>query len=362
MLFLDDPHLVGQPFSISQLRTYMRCPRAYQLQYLTDPRPPVQDMGASVWFGKVMQQIIQRAYHGVPLIEGHLRVWQRECGPILRVLQDWYALDAECRASGSATSNARKNWRLAHPDYDDLTARIDSFQQNHMSQWNWSERFPLSAYYRWSATFALTTRLDQVVLPYAELVEGLPVYDSEGDPIAYFADETEEACEEHYQLLHGVIGGAHVVGVPDQFGIDPDGIAWISDNKVTTAHLTSQELGEDQQLAAYSALLQQNGWIGGGQPLRVGHCYISEKDPPRYVWSDTSRYDLYVLPQLHALFAQLKATIEQDGPFLGVRGLQPSAFSPCRSCGVRQLCLSSLRTASEEVMDVQFRMDEELTL
>ena len=130
-----------------------------------------------------------------------------------------------------------------------------------------------------------------------------------------------------------------MLGVPDQFGVDPDGTAWISDNKVTASQLTPDELGEDCQLAAYYVLLRQNGWIAEDQPTRVGHCSIKEKESPRHEWSDISRYEDLVLPLLHAQFAQLKAAIA-NGTFLRVRGLQLSAFSPCKFCGVRYACLS----------------------
>jgi len=327
-----------RPLSISQLRTYTRCPKAYELQYLADPRTLLLAMGASVWFGKVIQRIIQRAYDGVPLLEGHIQVWQQECGPVFETLRDWFSLDEERRSSGGANSNARKNWDQDHFEYRYFAERIDAFQREHLSEWNWSERSPLTAYFRWSTTFAMSTPLAQVVLPHAVLVEGLPVRSPDGEVIRRFSSGSGSGGGEQYQLLHGVIGGAHVVGVPDQFGIDPDGTAWISDNKVTATPLTQQEIGEDSQLAAYALLLKQNGWIEEGQPLRVGHCSISEKEQPRHVWSDTSQYERFVLAQLHEQFAQLQAAIVR-GSFLRVRGLQPSAFSPCKFCGVRYACL-----------------------
>lgn len=327
--------LKERPFSISQLRTFDRCPKAYELQYLTEPRVPVLTMGASVWFGGVIQRIIQRAYHGVGLPQGHIQVWQRVCGPLFETLRDWFALDGEYRASGAANSNARKAWLQAHPAYKELTAQIDGYQQEYLTDWTWSENYSLAGYYRWSATLAKKTSLSQVVLPHAILVEGLPVYWPDGELIRRF--DGEVSAGEHYRLLHGVIGGAHVVGVPDEFGIDPDGVAWIADNKVTTSQLSPDELSYDSQLAAYYLLLVQNGWIAEGQPTRVGHCYITEKAPPRYEWADISRYEGEVLPQLHAQFAQLKAAIT-GGPLLRKRGLQPAAFSPCKFCGVRHAC------------------------
>src|SRR5439155_22412662 len=45
----------------------------------------------------LFRSIIQRGYPEVPLLEGHLQVWQQECGPIFEVLQDWFALDSEHR-------------------------------------------------------------------------------------------------------------------------------------------------------------------------------------------------------------------------------------------------------------------------
>jgi len=340
--------LKERPLSVSQLRTFDRCPRAYELQYLTRLGTPVLGMGASVWFGKVIQHIIQRAYHAVPFIEGHDRVWQQECGLVFEDLRDWFQLDVEYRKSGPVNSNARRDWNEAHREYTQLIARIEAFQRECLSEWHWSEKYPLTAYYRWSASFAMSTPVNQVVLPHATLVEGLPVRWPHGEAIRRF--DGEDDGQEHYQLLHGVIGGAHVVGVPDQFGVDPDGTAWISDNKVTASQLSPDELGEDCQLAAYYILLRQNAWITADQPTRVGHCYIKEKELPRHVWSNIARYESSVLPQLHDQFAQLKAAVAH-GTFLRVRGIQPSAFSPCKFCGVRYACLSPQQASVSSQLD-----------
>jgi hypothetical protein len=61
-------------------------------------------------------------------------------------------------------------------------------------------------------------------------------------------DDTD--VREHYRLLHGVIGGAHVVGVPDKFALDEQGRTWIADNKASALPLAPEELAEDAQLAA----------------------------------------------------------------------------------------------------------------
>ncbi|GAC1357735.1 MAG: hypothetical protein NVSMB38_40420 [Ktedonobacteraceae bacterium] len=164
------------------------------------------------------------------------------------------------------------------------------------------------------------------------------MYWPDGEVIQRFHTDQHVGSEEQYKLLHGVIGGAHIVGVPDQFGVDPDGTAWISDNKVTASRLTPQELGEDCQIAMYYCLLRQNGWITEEQPVRIGHCYIQEGKPPQHVWSDIAAYEQRVLPQLRDQFAFLQSSIA-SGTFLRVRGIQPSAFSPCKFCGVRHACL-----------------------
>lgn len=334
------PDILGErPISISQLRTFDRCARSYYLQYLTEPRTPVLGMGATVWFGKVIQQIIQRAYSGVPLMDGHSQVWRRECGPALQELQEWFDLNSEQQESGGPTSNARKRWNEDHRHYFHLAERIETFQREQLSEWAWSEKMPLTAYYRWSAHFAMTTPLSALLLPHATLVEGLPVRWPDGDLIQRFRDDGEDDGREHYQLLHGVIGGVHVVGVPDQFGVEEDGVAWISDNKVTTMQLSREELSEDAQLCAYYLFLKQTGWIAEGQPVRVGHCYIQQGKAPLQVWSDIAPYTERVVPQLQEAFAHLKSTITVGGPFRRVRGLQPSAFTPCKFCGVRYACL-----------------------
>src|SRR5438105_3661528 len=94
------------PLSISQLRAYTRCPKSYELQYLADPRYSAHEMGASVWFGSVMQKIIQYSYYDLPLYEAHLQVWQRECSEIFDVLERWRDLDEAYRESGKPNSNA----------------------------------------------------------------------------------------------------------------------------------------------------------------------------------------------------------------------------------------------------------------
>jgi len=322
-----------RPLSISQLRAFVRCPKSFELQYLYDPRIPQSAMGASVWFGTIIQRIIQRGYHEMPFYEAHLQVWKQACGPVFEQLQDWFQLDEEYRASGKANTNARRTWLMEHAQYRVLAEQIKAYQNEHLSRWNWSEKYPLTAYYRWSCNFARMTSPVQVLLPSVVLVEGLPVYGPNGNLIRRF-DDTD--AREHYRLLHGVIGGAHVVGVPDEFALDEQGRAWIADNKVSASHLTPEELAEDAQLAAYYELLRQNNWIAAGQPVSIGHIYIREHGVEQ-VWADTSRYDDQVLPLLHEQFARLKAAIAA-GTFPRVRGIQPASLSPCRFCGVAHAC------------------------
>ncbi len=324
------------PYSISQLRAYLRCPKSYELQYLTDPRVPLQGMGAVVWFGGMMQSMIQYTYYGLSLGEALVQVWQRECPAIFDALQEWYQLDCQYRQSGKPNTNARKAWQSQHPGYEDLTSRILAYQGEALAQWDWKERFPLTVYFRWASTFAQKVPLEQVQLPGAIMVEGIPL----DDPDFQFLPYTRG--QKAYRVLHGVCGERdeiHVVGVPDEFAVDDDGVAWICDNKVTDSMLTPEQCKEDMQLAAYVILLRQNHRVEPGQPTRVGHKYLRE-DEVVYVWGDTSLYEDLVLPALHEQFSALKAARR----FPRVRGIQPAVFSPCRTCGVAHACLTQQGT------------------
>ncbi len=329
--------LLEQPYSVSRLRAYTRCPKSYALQYLAEPRVPLRGMGAVVWFGAVMQKIVQKAYYDLPLYEALLEVWQQECPAIFEALQDWYRLDSEYRQAGNPHTNARKLWFREHPSYQELEERIRAYQHEALGKWEWKERYPLTAYFRWASGFALRVPRERALLAGAVLVEGIPLFGPDG---SLAPPPSERAGERVYRILHGVCGEqdeVHLVGVPDELAIDERGVAWICDNKVTTSSmLTSEQCGEDLQLAAYYLLLVQNHWIEPGQPVRVGHKYLKE-DEAVYVWGDTARYEDRVLPLLNEQFSALKAATR----FPRMRGVQPSAFSPCKNCGVADACLSN---------------------
>lgn len=316
------------PFSISQLRAYTRCPKCYELQYVAEPRHRSQGLGASVWLGSVVQQTIQLSYYDLPLFEAHLRVWQQECPQIFPALQTWEALDREL---GKGNTAAKRE----HPRYQELAKQINEYQREQLSEWDWKKSYSLSGFYRWSSTFAQTVPREQVLLPHALMVEGMPLYDPDGAlfPLPPPGGKT-------YRVLHGVFGlnsEVHVIGVPDEFGVDERGVAWICDNKVSSAPLTAEQLEEDAQLAAYYLLLLQNGWIRPDQPTMVGHKYIQD-DCVTPVWASTSQYERWVLPQLHEQFSALRdARLALKFP--RVRGIPPWAFSPCKSCGVSSACL-----------------------
>lgn len=350
--------LLEPPYSISQLRAYTRCPKSYELQYLTDPRVPVRDMGAVVWFGAMMQRIIQKAYYDLPLYEALMEVWQQECPTIFEALQDWYQLDSEYRQSGNPNTAARKHWPQEHPRYQELSESITAYQREALGMWNWKERFPLTACFRWASTFAQRVPRERALLPGAVLVEGIPLFDPDGALIPLVGGTVGQ---KHYRVLHGVCGEqneVHVVGVPDEFAIDDDGVAWICDNKVTASMLTAEQCKEDMQLATYVVLLLQNHRIEPGQPTMVGHKYLQEDDVV-YVWGDTSRYEDLVLPALHEQFSALKAARR----FPRMRGIQPSAFSPCKTCGVAYACLTSqVSYRSGQVGQEQFAVEDVLAV
>lgn len=328
------------PFSVSQLRAYTKCPKSYELQYLTDPRYRSHGMGASVWFGTMMQKIIQHSYYDLPLHEAHLYVWQQECPQVFDALEEWNCLDTAYRESGNANTNARRDWLSAHQAYQQLGEQIASYQREDLSEWDWKKTYSLTGFYRWSNTFARKVLQEQVLLPHAVMVEGLPLYGPDGELMPLVDDGSGRKS---YRVLHGVFGTdneVHVIGVPDEFGIDGNGVAWICDNKVSNAMLTPEQLEEDAQLASYVGLLRQNDWIAPGQPTMVGHKYIQE-DRVVPVWASTARYDDWVLPQLHEQFSALREA-RKAGMFARVRGIQPWAFSPCKYCGVEYACLDAV--------------------
>jgi hypothetical protein len=67
------------PFSVSQLRAYVRCPKSDELQYLVDPRIGVQDMGASATYQEVyVVDQDKLTWYGCPFgnpYEGEPLVW-----------------------------------------------------------------------------------------------------------------------------------------------------------------------------------------------------------------------------------------------------------------------------------------------
>ncbi|MBA2681130.1 MAG: PD-(D/E)XK nuclease family protein [Ktedonobacteraceae bacterium] len=335
------------PLSVSQLRAYTKCPKSYELQYLTDPRYRSHGMGASVWFGALMQKIIQHTYYDLPLYEAHIQVWQQECPQVFDALEEWNHLDIAYRESGNANTNARRDWLKEHSEYLILGEQIAIYQRQALGEWDWKKSYSLTGFYRWSSAFARKVPQEQVLLPHAVMVEGLPLYGPDGE-LMPLADDG--SGRKSYRVLHGVFGiqsEVHVIGVPDEFGIDENGVAWICDNKVSNAMLTPEQLEEDAQLASYYLLLRQNEWIEPGQPTMVGHKYIQDGNVVP-VWASISRYDDWVLPQLHEQFSALRMA-RLSGTFPRVRGIQPWAFSPCKYCGVAYACLEHLATERKMV-------------
>lgn len=336
------PAWMAQPArSISQLRAFAACPRRFALHYLQGV--PQRGMGASVWFGSLMGRILQRAYYGMALFDAHQQVWQQSCAPVYEALEEWYALDVACRAAGGPTSNARKAWLQANQRYGELAEALQEYQERSLADWTWGRQHPLSYYFRWSLHFTQVVPRERACLPHAALVEGKLLYGPEGDLLLPRFDSGPERAPA--QLLHGQIGGAHVVGIPDVVAIDPLGTVWVADNKVTSTQLSGPELGEDLQLATYVELLGQNGWIEPGQTVRVGHLYLLEQEVVA-VWGDTARYEEEVLPALSWWFARLEEAIAA-GEFPRMRGMQYASMGPCRACGVAHACPEPLYAARQ---------------
>lgn len=334
----SQPDLDRRPYSMTQLRTFFSdgCSFKYHLKYRQGFK---ERLSSSALLGSIAHKMIQHAYHGIALPEAHHRVWRALCSDIVRDLDAWYVLDREYQASGKARTKARLIWEEEHPQYGELARAIDAYQREFLSEdYTWAKRAHLAHYYRWSRQLA-TVPPERLLLPNAQLVEGLSLRDEEGRLIERFRDAHES---EHYRLLHGQVSGLPVMGVPDVFAVEPDGVAWVADYKVMNRPMEADALSEDEQLALYVELLRQHGYLAPGQQVRVGHIYlrdkITEPDGVLPIWTRPSRN---VLPRLARHLAYMDRHLAAHD-IIAIRGIATGAQAPCHSCGLAHACLSSL--------------------
>ena len=144
-------------------------------------------------------------------------------------------------------------------------------------------------------------------------------------------------------MLGGTLAsGLPVAGVPDVFGVDQQGIAWLADYQVMSSSLMSeQDLAEDGQLALYAELLRQNGYIAPTQKVRAGHIYLTERKGVQHVWTTPSPN---ALPRLAHQLEHMDRRIRAND-FMPVRGIATGSKLPCPDCGLADVCPSRFEGA-----------------
>jgi len=324
-------------YSMSQMRAFFSaggCTYVYFLKYILGYK---EKMSAIVFLGHVIHQFVQELYHGVDPHQAHKHVWTKACGDAYDDLESWYALDVAYHKSGNPNTKARQLWAEQHPGHAELAAAVEAYRDDFLTEeYAWAKSASLTAYYRWARAL-LEIPPEHFLLPRPILVEGQPLIDVDGAKVARFANGQDDQ-QDHFHMLHGTLSnGLPVAGVPDVFGVDGGGTAWVADYKVMSSSLMSeQDLAEDGQLALYVELLRQNGHIAPGQKTRVGHIYLTERRGVQHVWSQPSAYALSRLArQLEHMDRRIKAN-----DFLPVRGIATGSKLPCLSCGLASVCPS----------------------
>lgn len=325
-------------WSPSSLQRMTVCGHSYYMRYVLrhQPRPH-----AAAWFGgEIVHRIIERAYHGMPLLESFDTTWSEICAPVWPDLVAWLDLDRAYQlARGGKRSDSREGiaWRREHPEYDERLARIAAYQNLSLSYLRWNERVSLADYFRRSAILTEVPR-DQVLLANPWLVEGqwlsVPA-EEEGLVAALEEGEEDEEKGLEARMLAGKIGAVKVRGIPDVVAQGPDDVLLIADYKTSARPLTREQLAGNVQLLVYCELLRQNGILLPGQQARVGHIYLTEAGVTQ-VWAETDRH-AQRLPLLEQQVAQAERRRAQ-GDFMPVAGIHSSFQDPCPTCDMAHVC------------------------
>src|SRR5581483_3832400 len=153
------------------------------------------------------------------------------------------------------------------------------------------------------------------------------------------ADAAEDAGDEErdggYTLLRGAIGGVAVVGVPDIVALHTDGATIRVGDYKTGRPIARDEVAQDAQLAIYTQLLRENGYIAPDQPVQAGHIYLTDSGPIQ-VWADAGHH-AQVLRRIEAQLAHTAALIEAD-LIISRKGIASGFMSPCAFCDVAHVC------------------------
>lgn len=293
-----------RPLSISALRKALQCSLAYKLAYV-DGSP--RYMSAAAWFGSVMHETIRLAYAGLPIADATVAVWRQECGPVFADLEH-LAEHVRDRA---------------------VFDQVRAFQETHLGHYAWGKH-SLPAFYR--RALALAACGDQLIVERPLLVEGLPPEQLTRvpQPVTHRSDEEANPA---YALLHGILGGVAVYGVPDVVW-EAEGTFFIADYK-TGREVEPALLAEDAQLALYAELLRQNGVITPGKPVKVGHIYLGNDDVHQ-VWANTDTHNR-LLETLSWQVSHVQALID-SGFFIPVYGVNTAFNYPCPYCDMRRVC------------------------
>lgn len=333
----------ARPLSVSQIRTFMHCGYAWRLIY---ERRYLRAQSAAAFYGCLVHQTIRLAYHGLPMEAAHQRVWASACGAVLPKLEQLIALDAEYAAAGKPQSKAAQLWRERHFEYDALLRDIGAYQDAALGHLKWGEKASLAAFYR--RAVALLDHEPDILLPNPILVEGqelggVELVDEAGTAAPTEAlltgDAAEDAGDEErdggYALLRGTIGGVAVVGVPDIVALHTDGATIRVGDYKTGRPIARDEVAQDAQLAIYTQLLGENGYIAPDQPVQVGHIYLTDSGPVQ-VWADAGRHT-QALRRIEAQIAHTAALIQAD-LIIPRKGIASGFMSPCAFCDVAHVC------------------------
>lgn len=345
---------------MTQIRAFYSpegCDFVYYLHYVLGQKGIYP---STVWLGRLVHELLQQHYHGIPLLKAHQRLWKRECSPIYTDLEAWYVLDLEYHRSGRPNTKARERWKEQHLDYEELGANIETYRDDSLRETEAGDRFlwakstSLAEYYRWSRLL-LTLPTSQLLLPGAVLVEGQPLYDENGllNEARFLGVQAEKR---HYTLLTCTLEGLTLVGAPDYVAIDAQGQVRIADAKVmSSSAMRADDIAEDAQLNLYVEMLRQGGWIEQDQPVLIGHQYYTKAgmDKTTGLPAVPGSYQVWARPSPHALPRLTKQLVRMDrrirqGDFFPVRGIATGSMSPCPTCLMAEACQTHWQSYVQE--------------
>lgn len=327
----------GTRLSISALRRMLTCGESERLIRAGHRQQPT----ASMWYGRLMHEIIALAYNGTPLPDAFTEVWRRECGGILPLLDQWAVMHADRRVNGGkAGTKARASWESAHPVYETLEAQIAVYQTHVLQQYRWTKTGSVAEYYERSKRLVHADEggllLSGAVLVEGRLIADLPPGSVLREDAIELGGSDDDDEERRYARLRGMLGSVDVIGVPDVVTYDAEVDLWrIADYKTSKTQLRETDLRDDAQLQLYVHLARQAGIIPVGANVLVGHIYLSDVATP--VWIDAP--GLLETPH-HRLVRQVELVARQieRSEFVPVRGILNGWNDRCGNCLLANAC------------------------